>query len=533
MKQKLAVGASVFLAASLVLSACGDAPGVKGSEIKSLSSKSEVTGGEQKAPKPELQKFYDQRVSWKSCADNKLVMDMTDAALGRPVFSCAQIEVPLDYAHPGGETIKLQLVRHTRNGEVNTPLFYNPGGPGGSAISGLENMVYNSFTVKLQQKYDLVAMDPRGVGASTPVKCLTAEEIDKMRAGEEIPEGVDEVAYAQKQAAEYSQKCLDNSGDLVKYLDTNSVVADFDIARAALGQEKLNYFGYSYGTAIGALYIDTYPSKVGHMVLDSAVDPALNVEQIAGGQAEGFERSVRHFLDESAQDDKEFPFRGPDAPKNFKAWFEKVDKKPIPTNNPDRPLTGALLRSAVFSAMYSEELYQFAAEGIKEAYLENDGSVLLNLTDLVNDRRSDGTYATNSFDAFNVINNLDYVPVGSEADWRKSVEELKGKYLIVGDQFGGSSAILSGWKIPPRDTRRAVKGAGAPPVLVIGGTNDPATPYIWSVSLAKQLESAKLITVETWGHGSYSVSASSCITDAVDGYFLEDQVPATDLNCEE
>ncbi|MCS4484981.1 alpha/beta hydrolase [Gleimia sp. 6138-11-ORH1] len=531
MKQRMLVGASGLLAASLFLSACG-AIGLKSPADSSLTPSSDGQNTAEKAPLPELQKFYDQTITWNSCVDNGLVMDITDGRVETPNYTCAQLEVPLDYNKPAGETIKLQLVRYSSDGEVKIPLFYNPGGPGGSAISGLDDVATGSFTIKLLKKYDLIAMDPRGVGASTPVKCLTPEEIDKQRSGEDIPEGVDEADFAQQQIAEYTKKCLDNSGELAKNIDTNSVVSDFDIARAALRQEKLNYFGYSYGTVIGALYTDTFRNRVDHIVLDSAVDTALTAEGIAEGQAEGFEKSMRHFLESSELNNEEFPFRGPKQAEDFKAWIEAVDKTPIPTHDPNRPLTGSLLRSAVMGGMYSEDFYQFISEGIVEAKLKNNGTVLLNISDLLNERRTNGTYKTNSFDAFQVVNYLDYVPVGTEADWLKQAEELKAKYPLVGDQFAGSSAMLSASMIPSRDTRRTVKGAGAPPVLVIGNTYDPATPYKWSVSLADQLESAQLITVESWDHGAYRRLASKCVTDAVDNYFLENVLPAKDLRCE-
>ncbi|EEH63286.1 TAP-like protein [Gleimia coleocanis DSM 15436] len=521
------------MAAVLLLAGCG-AQEVKRGSLKDVKSAEERF--ESKAPDAALQKFYDQEVTWKSCKDNEAVSEISEGETDLPSYTCAEIDVPLDYANPGGETIKLQLVRHSKDGSVKTPLLFNPGGPGGSAVGSLSNMANAVFTNEVQQEYDLVAVDPRGVGTSTPIKCLSDEEIDNLRAGytldgKPLPEDDPEFKVVKSEAEKYSQKCLENSRGISEHADTDSVVADFDIVRAALGQEKLNYFGFSYGTYIGALYADTFPQNVGYMVLDSAVDPALNIDEIAAGQAEGFEESLKHFLEKSAEDDPKFPFRGANAEEEFLKWLKGIDKKPLETSDPDRLATGAIARSGILGGLYSEDFYQFVASSITITLEDGNGTELINLADLLNDRLPDGTYLDNSFDAFNVVNNLDYAPVGDVADWQKHADELAAKYPLVGDQFGGASSALAGWKIKPKNTRRAVTGEGAAPILVVGGTHDPATPYQWSVSLAKQLKSARLITQETWSHGQYGRSAGDCLRKTIDSYLLEDKVPEKDLYC--
>lgn len=532
MTQKLKSLVAVFAAGTLLLAGCGLNQQAKpsGKPVGSLSEAKEK-GGKQSGL-GSLEAYYAQKIEWESCESNQAVQHISDGTLDDSGFTCATIQVPLDYQKPEGESIKLQLARFSTSETPRTPMLYNPGGPGGSAIANLNWIANANFTQRLTQNFDVVAVDPRGVGTSTPVKCLTDEEIDQMRSGDWGTKNPDEIAGAKEDAAKYSELCLERGGEIVKFVDTDSVVRDFDVVRAALGQEKLTYFGYSYGTYLGALYADTFPEKVGKFVLDGAVDPALSADQIAAGQAGGFEESLTHFLEVTAAEDPSFPFKGADAKTQFKKWLESIDETPLKTTTPDRPLTGDLARAAILGGMYSTDMYQFVAEGIKEAYENNNGSQLLNLTDLINDRNSDGTYKDNSFDAFNVINNLDYRAEGTEADWKAQKQELIEKYPLVGDQFVGASAILAGWKIEPKYTRRTVVGKGAAPILVVGTLHDPATPYAWSVSLASQLESAKLITVDAWGHGAYSQTASSCLTSAVDDYFIEDKVPAVDLKCE-
>lgn len=492
----------------------------------------------EKAPTPELQLYYDQKIVWQSCEENQAVTEITNGETNTVTYSCAQITVPLDYANPTGKTITLQAVRHSNDGEIKTPLLFNPGGPGGSAVSGLPNMVGSIFTNKVQQKYDLVAVDPRGVGVSSPAKCLSNKEIDNLRAGNDLqgnplPEDDSNYEKVLTEAAAYAQKCLDNAPGIAEHMDTNSVVADFDIVRAALGQEKISFFGFSYGTYIGALYADTFPANVGVMVLDGAVDPSLNVEQIASAQANGFEASIKHFLEVSATADPDFPFQGKDAGTQLLKWWKNIDKTPLKTTDPARPLTGSLARAAVFGGLYSEEYYQFVAEAMKKAVTTSNGTELLNLADLLNERRADGTYEDNSFDAFNLVNNLDYIANGGLAEWKKHAETVKAANPLVGDQFGAPSATLAGWKITPKNTKRKVTGAGAAPILIVGTTHDPATPYQWSVDLAKQLKSARLITQEGWSHGAYGQNANDCLRNAIDNYLIEGTLPEENLQCKE
>lgn len=525
--------AAFSLAALVGLAGCGSGAGKVSQPVPAAKDPQFKV-----APAAQLQKFYDQQVVWESCAGVEAVSEITEGATDAPKYSCATIAVPLDYANPAGETISLQLVRHSNDGEVKTPLLYNPGGPGGSAVAGLPNMVEHTFTNDVQAKYDLVAVDPRGVGTSTPVQCLTAEETDNVRAGlsiagEELPESADDdFSAVVAEAEKYSAKCLQNSPGIAAHADTNSVVADFDVVRAALGQEKLHYFGFSYGTYIGALYADTFPQRVGRMVLDGAVDPALNVDEIADGQAEGFENVIKHFLEVSAAADADFPFRGADAGAMLVKWWKQVDEQPLRTADSDRPLTGTLLRSAILGGLYSEDYYQFVAAAIKIAYSDADGSELLNLADLISERRTDGSYKDNSADAFNVVNALDYLPVGGPVEWQAHADKLEATYPIVGEMFGGASAGLAGWKIKSKDTKRVVSAEGAAPILVVGTTHDPATPYQWSVELAKQLRSARLISQEGWGHGAYGQDAGDCLRLTVDKYLLGGQVPTQDLHCD-
>ncbi|MDO5049375.1 MAG: alpha/beta hydrolase [Actinomycetaceae bacterium] len=480
------------------------------------------------APEPALQGFYDQRIDWQSCSDNEGVLDVTDGKARDRKFECGSVQVPLDYEDPQGETIDLQVVQYAGARGV-TPLVYNPGGPGGSAISSLPSMVDYVFTEDLLQRYGIVAVDPRGVGLSAPVQCLSDSEIDEVRS---VTSEVT-VESIRAESAELGQKCLDRSPDMAQHSDSMSAARDLDIVRAALGRDVLDYFGFSYGTFLGALYADNFPENVGRFVLDGAMDPAADVDAVSEGQAKGFEAAAEHWLEEASRAGRiPLPVDVDRAKADLRGWLDSLEDRPIPTSDPNRPLTKALATTALVSLLYDTDTYDLLSTGLTQAMRQFDGSMLLQIADLYADRRPDGSYATNSFDAFNVVNSLDYKEVGSEGEWVARAEQLRQDLPLLGGEFGLASAMIEAWPVESRDTRKPVSGAGAPPILVVGVTHDPATPYEWAQALAGQLESAHLLTVDGWKHCAYSRTAGDCVTSAVDQFLLDGELPADDLSCQ-
>ncbi|MDO5729232.1 MAG: alpha/beta hydrolase [Actinomycetaceae bacterium] len=481
------------------------------------------------APTETLQTAYDQRVEWTNCAEDNAVVEQTDGAAISKSYTCGTVSVPLDYNNPEGPTIDLKLVRYS-TGTGKEPLVINPGGPGGGAINGLPSMVENLFPTELMQHYDIVAPDPRGVGLSTPVRCLSDEEIDEMRAGSA---DVETIAGIQTMAADFGAKCLENSPDMAQHSDSLSAAHDLDIIRAALAQEKLNYLGFSYGTFLGALYADEFPESVGRFVLDGAMDPAATIDDVSRAQAGGFEASLGHWIETEQNSNPNFPLRGDvdSAKANLKEWLDSLASNPLPTSDPDRPLTKSLALSAILAGMYSTQSYEYVSFGLGQAIYDRDGSILLQIADLYADREPDGTYSTNSNDAFNVINLLDYTASGTEAEWQQEADSLKAEFPTVGSEFGLASAMASAWPITAKDTRRTVTGSGAAPILVVGTTHDPATPYQWAEALASQLESATLLTWEGWSHCAYTKQGSSCIQAAVNKFLISGELPEEGTIC--
>ncbi|MDO5721348.1 MAG: alpha/beta hydrolase [Actinomycetaceae bacterium] len=484
------------------------------------------------APQAQLQKFYDQSLDWQPCREDPQVLKHTEGQLRDKSYRCARMQVPLDYANPEGETITLQLARYSTSGGAKTPLLFNPGGPGGGAVSSLKYMARDVFSPEVTGEYDLVAVDPRGVGLSSPVQCFSAAQTDRERS-QTMSTSVAEVLA---DGARLGQQCVEEAGELVKFADTDSVVKDFDVVRAVLGQEKLNYVGFSYGTFIGALYADEFPSQVGRFVLDGAMDPSSSIGDIARGQAGGFEASVTHWLQTAAaQESSDWPLASdPEAAKReLRQWLDGLEEHPLPTAYPKRPLTRSLAFSALLASMYSQATYDYASAGLRQAMNDEDGSFLLQIADTYARRAPDGTYRDNSYDAFLVVNALDYEASGSEDEWEQQARQLSADFPTVGSEFAFSEAGIQSWPVESKKVRRNVTGAGAAPILVVGTRHDPATPYVWAQALAQQLESATLLTWEGWDHCAYSSAESgSCVREAIDDYLLDGDLPEDGFVCQ-
>lgn len=513
---------AVFAAASLVLSAC----------VPHASEPTSPSGSPDPAfkvaPDERLQSFYDQSLQWDDCQGRMDVYAITDGASSDPAFTCTTLTVPLDYDDPTSGSIKLTAMRYSAGKQPRKPLFFNPGGPGGSAVGSLQAVATQLFPAEITQVYDIIALDPRGVGVSSPVTCLTGPEIDEERS---LP-GSDVVAVVRETSKRIGDLCLDRSPDMTRHSDSESAARDFDIMRAASGLERLDYVGFSYGTFLGALYADLFPSRVGRFVLDGALDPALTISEVSAGQAAGFEAALEHFFERALAAGGEVPWGSTpaEAMAGLRVWLDGLGQRPVPTSDPQRPLTQSLATNGILSLLYSESVALRALPALVDA-VEGDGSMLLLYADLYADRLGDGSYRSNSFDAFNVINALDYRVSGTESEWERQAEQLTRDYPTVGSGFGLSEAALDGWPVQSHDTRRRVRAAGANPILVVGTRHDPATPYVWAESLASQLESAQLVTWEGWDHCAYRAGGSSCIVEAVNGFLLNGQLPEEGLIC--
>ena len=485
----------------------------------------------------DIQAYYNQGITWGKCAQGTFDSYRGVNSSDPNEYQCAFLKAPLDWDNPDGDQITLALAIH-RSGAKDAPaLFINPGGPGGPVVSALPYYSAQGLGESVVKAYDIVALDPRGVGDSTPVFCMTDEEKDKYNAGSET-EGADAdspqsaIAEVQEDSREFAQGCRDHSGAIFEHIDTVSAARDFDMVRSILGQDKLNLLGYSYGTFLGATYAGLYPAQVGRFVLDGALDPSLSVDEVSSMQMRGLDASLQQWITDCATQASCPMGRTKDEGiANVRSFLESLEASPLPTNDPDRPLTEGLAVTAMIGAMYNTQWWPELTNAYSDATRRNDGTAMLEIADLMNSRNPDGTYADNSTDAINAINNLDYKPAGTDAEWIARADALKSELSILDRYVGYPSAGLSAW--PTEHAERApIHATGAAPILVIGTTHDPATPYPMAEALASQLDSGVLITVEGWNHTAYRRGANQCVVRAVEDYLVKDTVPTDGLTCQ-
>ncbi|WP_165217291.1 alpha/beta hydrolase [Schaalia sp. ZJ1691] len=485
-----------------------------------------------------VEDFYKQPVAWHSCTAQQVTSMEEQAPRDLDQYECAALTAPKDWDDPAGEQLSLSVAVH-RSGKEDAPaLFFNLGGPGGAAVSSIVQQVTSSMGEALVKNYDIVALDPRGVGASTPVVCMTDEERDAYNSGDsdeaidKDSESPDEIVKkAAIEAKKIAQGCETHSGDIYKHIDTVSAAKDFDMTRALLGEETLNYLGYSYGTFLGATYAGLFPERVGRFVLDGALDPAVDINTLSDLQMTGFEASIGHWVQDCLAGGT-CPLKGTaeQGITQVSRFLKRLETAPLPTSDEERPLTQSLALTAVIGTLYSTQSYSVLTQALDQAMNDNDGSMLLYLADLFNERNADGTYASASTDALIAINNLDYSPSGTVDEWAASAEKIRKKLRVFGEFAGYASAGLSAW---PTDhaARAKITADGAAPIVVIGTTHDPATPYVMAQSLAEQLSSGVLVTNEGWNHTSYSKSANACVVKAVENYFVHGSIPEDGLVC--
>ena len=465
---------------------------------------------------PELAEFYDQPVDWTRCGD----------------FHCATATVPVDYADPAAGSIDLALQRlPARGGEPIGSLLVNPGGPGASGVEFVESAA-SRLSEDVLDRFDVVGFDPRGVAASAPVTCLDDAAKDALLARD--PDFSTDAGIEATQAAygEMGEACLANTGPLLAHVDTASVARDMDVLRAALGDDVLHYLGYSYGTALGATYADLFPERAGRLVLDGAVDPTLEGTEVEVQQAVGFENALRAYVEDCLGGD-ECPLTGSvdEGVAQVREVVERARRNPLPTDG-DRVVTGTLAFYGIAYTLYDDQSWPVLTRVLADVMGSGDGTLLLRVADLYSDRDEDGTYGSNSVEAFLAVNCLSGRSPATPADVRALRSELVEAAPTVGEYFAYEAGVnkCARWPVPPTEDTGPPVAEGAAPILVVGTTGDPATPYAWAEAMAEQLESGVLLTWEGEGHTAYGRS-NDCVTHAVDAFLLDGTVPAEGTRC--
>lgn len=502
------------LAVAVLAGCSGGGPAQSGPPSSSASSptpEASATG----APSAELARFYGQRPRWSSCGGD---------------FECTRIEVPLDYDDPAGTSIELALVRLPAKDASRRigSLLVNPGGPGGSG-QDYARAARTTFTQDVREVYDIVGFDPRGVGESTPVECLDHGALDAFIAADGSPDDATEVAQLVAVSKAFAQGCAAKSGALLAHVGTPDAARDMDVIRAVVGDSQMHYFGASYGTFLGATYADLFPTKVGRMVLDGAVDPALDPVELSRGQLGGFDAELTAFLGDCLGH-SDCPV-GPTVAagrRQVAALLDRVDAQALPTGT-SRDLTQALAMLGIVYPLYDTRGWPLLRVGLDRA-LAGDGSVLLQLSDAYTDRGSDGRYSSNQNEVNYAVNCLDRPDHSTVADITADSRSFAAESPIFGPYLAWSDLPCTMWPVASGTVPGPLQAAGAAPILVVGTTRDPATPYAWSKALADQLDSGRLLTFDGDGHTAYT-RGSSCIDSAVDAYLVDGTLPKVGSVC--
>ncbi|WKT89629.1 alpha/beta hydrolase [Microbacterium maritypicum] len=497
-------------AASVALSGCLYAMIPEQSSRPSTTSAPDTEGVAE-----DLLPFYSQELTWTECGVG---------------FDCTDVTAPLDWEDPGKGEITLSVVRHRAEGTPVGSLLTNPGGPGASGVDLILNSLDYAVGADLIENFDVIGFDPRGVGASTAVTCYDAPQMDEYLYS--IPAAARGTAEWEAELLDshkaFAEACDANSGGILPYITTVNAARDMDLIRAVLGDKQLNYLGYSYGTFLGATYAKLYPEKAGRLVLDGAIDPAVPGLEVGATQALGFESALRAYM-QDCLDSGECPFNGTvdEAMTDLGALLASVDSTRLKSGD-GRMLGADSLMTAIIAALYSQDSWGYLTQALDEA-LQGDPTSALFLADFYNGREN-GTYTDNSAEAFRAYNCMDY-PVEDDpaAEAAINAKIAQGAPTIAPYWTGPDSCSV--WPYPPTGTRGEIKAEGAGPILVIGTTNDPATPYEWSESLANQLEEGVLITRVGEGHTGYN-KGNACVDDAVEAFLLDDVVPEDGLRCE-
>ncbi|WP_255952296.1 alpha/beta hydrolase [Streptomyces odontomachi] len=438
-------------------------------------------------------------------------------------WQCSTMKAPMDYAKPDGKTIGIALIRarSTGHGSRIGSLVFNFGGPGGSGVSLLPP--FAGMYGALQERYDLVSFDPRGVGASEGLRCRSDRQIQAAESVDLSPDTSAEEKAFFHDAADFGAGCARAAGPLLSHLSTAETARDMDLLRHLLGDDKLHYFGISYGTELGGVYAHLFPQHVGRLLLDAVVDPTADSMTQEKNQTRGFQRALDNYLTSTGQNaDK--------GTEKIADLLKRLDAKPLPTSG-GRKLTQSLAVLGISGSLYSKQSWQQLTEALRLAE-EGDGTTLLRLADAYNERTAAGHYSTQSH-AQRAISCLDSKERDTPARAKQELSAFRAISPVFGDLMAWDSAgWCHDWPVPGLEDTPAVSAPGAPPVLVVGNTGDPATPYEGARKMADEL--GKGVGIElTWkgqGHGAYG-SGSSCVDGTVNAYLIDGKVPEDGKVC--
>lgn len=492
---------------SLVVAGCSSDSESTGNVDKSASSPDGATMPGEAG----LKKYYDQRLKFEDCDG----------------VQCAWLTVPVDYAKPDGPTIKIAVSKYAASGKSKGQIVYNPGGPG---ASGYE---YAQFALDptLAKDYDAIGFDPRGVGKSAPITCVDDAGMDDFLGADPTPTTEAEKKAAVASAKKFADSCKKKAGPLLGHVSTVEVAKDLDVLRSALGQKKLNYLGMSYGTFIGSTYAGLFPKKVGRFVLDGVVPPDVDSDQMNLGQAEGFEAATRSYVQDCIDQGNCYLGDTVDAGmKKIQDFMKGLSKKPMPIEGQGgvTEFTEGWAVQGLALGFYSKQLWPELTEALRSA-MNGDPNKLMAMSNQYADRTANGSYTTNAMQSFYAVSCLDRKGYADTDKLTKTTAEFTKKAPTWGPMLAWGSLVCGVWGEEATGKAEKIDAKGSDPILVIGTTRDPATPYRFSEQLAGDLDNARLLTLDGDGHTAYG--GNECINAEVRSYFTSGKLPAEGKRC--
>jgi pimeloyl-ACP methyl ester carboxylesterase len=488
-----------------------------------------------------LKTYYAQTAHWAVCHHN---------------LECATVRVPVDWQHVTSDSISLALVRHRATGRSLGDLVVNPGGPGGSGVQFVEAGVDGAVDSTIARSYDIIGFDPRGVGASAPVTCFDNAGTDQYLYGID-PGAIGSDAWISAERAKaksLAAACEKGTGPVLGHIDSVNAATDLNVIRVALGQPKLNFLGYSYGTYLGTLYAGLFPTRVGKLVLDGIDDPwgsnyspsnssdssdDFGVDPDSDSlveQAVGFEDSLASYLESCLTNvsatvgDLRCPFQTTTSKAKATVRGFLADAAAHPLVGSDGRMMGDMtLATAIDDALYDPTDWPDLTRMFVQLQDRNPAEAF-DFADDYNDRNADGSYDDNDDLAHLAIGCLEEGPAVDLKFDRREATELRKVAPVLGIYSAYSDLACSGWKYGPSPFPNPIHAAGSGPILLLGTTGDPATPYADARNLAKQLDGGHLVTYHGEGHTAYD-RGDACIDRTVDDYLLNFTVPYSDPSC--
>ncbi|MFH8989224.1 alpha/beta hydrolase [Streptomyces sp. NPDC017940] len=481
--------------------------------------------------KPDLGRFYAQKIKWVACKPD--VQNLPEDVTKDKDVGCGKVTVPLDYAHPGRATLDLALMRVRASGDKRGSLLVNFGGPGGAGVSGLAGSKKDFGYVG--KGYDVVGFDPRGVGLSEPVSCGGRPD-----PGDGTGDGDDDPAVLLEQLREEAARCAKESGPVLQHMGTVNVSRDLDVMRQALGDKKLNYLGFSYGTRLGAVYTSQFPKKVGRMVLDGVDTLTENVEEQGLVGAEGRQTALDNFLLWCTKNAGcVFGEDSRAARRTMVKIVEDLDAYPLRAMD-GQEFTGQDVVSVLGTALYSRQAWPALSQALGGLLADGDPRALLRMGGAMGERPQAPRGARTAVPEDNADAALMAVNCADDPD-RPDAKRVEREVGRIQREFEEASPVFGKSMLTPvllcfgrpagtDYIRNDVRDVDTPKFLLVGTRGDPATPYRWTEETAKRLGSSAVV-LDNKGDGHTGYFGSKCVQAKVDAFLLYKELPKNGSSC--